>query len=63
VVHREAEDDRILQDLDLKLSCIINEKGALANELKKLQEQNEKLTFGSQERMKTLVADLSSCKD
>jgi len=54
VAHREAEDDRNLQDLDLKLSSIINEKGALANELKKLQEQYEKLAFGSQERMKTL---------
>jgi len=54
VVQRAAEDDRNLQDLDLKLSSIVNEKGALAAELKKLQEQYEKLAFGSQERTKTL---------
>ena len=54
VTQREAADDRSLQDLDIKLTAVINEKGALSSELKKLQDQYEQLAFGVQERTKTL---------
>lgn len=54
VVKREAEDERSLDDLDGKLSAAVGEKGALAQELNRLQDQYEKLALTSTERLRTL---------
>jgi len=54
VVKREAEDERSLDDLDGKLSAAVGEKGALAQELNRLQDQYEKLALTSTERLRAL---------